>query len=220
MKISNNGLKLIKDFEGCILHAYRCPAGVWTIGYGHTEGVKPGQTISAAKADEYLRSDVEKYEKHVESFRKKYNWNQNQFDAMVSFAFNIGSINQLTANGTRTIAQISSKITAYNKAGGSVLNGLVRRREAEKKLFDTPVKSTPVKKPAKEPVKKEVKKKLKKGAKIKIKAGAVDVNTKGKYAPYVYKNVYTVHSVGVTYVVFGNGKVATGKTKKSNCIVK
>ncbi|MCI8507569.1 MAG: glycoside hydrolase family protein [Lachnospiraceae bacterium] len=135
MKTSSKGINLIKEFEGCHLKAYKCPAGVWTIGYGHTAGVKEGQVITQEKALQFLKSDLKKYEKHVESFRKKYNWNQNQFDAMVSFAFNVGSINQLTANGTRTIQQISNKILLYNKAGVVVLAGLTRRRKAEQKLF-------------------------------------------------------------------------------------
>lgn len=137
MKTSGKGISLIKEFEGCHLKAYKCPAGVWTIGYGHTAGVKEGQVITLEKALSLLKDDLKKYEKHVKSFRKKYNWNQNQFDAMVSFAFNVGSINQLTANGTRTIQQISNKILAYNKAGGIELDGLTRRRKAEQKLFLT-----------------------------------------------------------------------------------
>ena len=142
MKTSNKGINLIKEFEGCRLKAYKCPAGVWTIGYGHTSGVKEGQVITQEKALQFLKSDLKKYEKHVESFRK-YNWNQNQFDAMVSFAFNVGSINQLTANGTRTIQQISSKILAYNKATGEELAGLTRRRQAEQKLFLTSLLTVP-----------------------------------------------------------------------------
>ena len=137
MKASSKGINLIKEYEGCRLKAYKCPAGVWTIGYGHTSGVKEGQVITLEKALSLLKDDLKKHEKHVESFRKKYNWNQNQFDAMVSFAFNVGSINQLTANGTRTIQQISNKILAYNKAGGIELFGLTRRRKAEQKLFLT-----------------------------------------------------------------------------------
>lgn len=139
---SDTGIALIKKFEGCKLTAYQDSAGVWTIGYGHTSGVKSGQTITQSQADAYLKSDLASAEENVNSFNSTYNWNQNQFDALVSFAFNIGSINQLTANGTRTIATISSKITAYNKAGGKVLQGLVNRRAAEKELFDTAVKPT------------------------------------------------------------------------------
>jgi len=134
MKISQNGINLIKQFEGCRLTAYRCPAGVWTIGYGHTDGVRQGQKISAAEAEAYLRADMEKYEKKVDKY-SRYGWNQNEFDALVSFAFNVGSIDQLTAGGTRSRAVIADKMLLYNKGGGKVLAGLARRRQAERALF-------------------------------------------------------------------------------------
>ena len=139
MKTSQTGIKLIEEFEGCRLTAYQDSVGVWTIGYGHTKNVKRGQVITREQAEHYLIQDVAKAEKNVNSFDSKYHWNQNQFDALVSFAFNIGSINQLTANGTRTIAQISDKILQYNKAGGKELPGLTRRRKAERLLFIRPV---------------------------------------------------------------------------------
>lgn len=137
MRTSQNGINLIKKFEGCQLTAYKCPAGVWTIGYGHTAGVKEGQTITQAQADAYLLEDLAKFERMVEKYDSKYTWSQNQFDALVSFAYNIGSIDQLTANGTRTKEEISDKILLYNKASGQVLSGLTRRRMAEKALFTT-----------------------------------------------------------------------------------
>lgn len=136
MKVSNNGLNLIMKFEGCRLTAYQDAVGVWTIGYGHTSGVRKGQRITKEQAIEFLKQDCLKAEKNVNAYATRYNWNQNQFDALVSFAFNIGSINQLTANGKRSIAEISQKILAYNKAGGKVLKGLTDRRKAEKALFD------------------------------------------------------------------------------------
>lgn len=138
LTISNNGINLIKTFEGCRLTAYQDSAGVWTVGYGHTLGVTNGQTITQALAEAYLKADCAAAEQAVNSYNAKYNWNQNQFDALVSFTFNCGTGNlkTLTANGTRTIAEISAKITAYNKAGGKVLQGLVKRRAAEKELFD------------------------------------------------------------------------------------
>lgn len=210
MKISTTGLNLIKSFEGCRLTAYKCPAGVWTIGYGHTGNVKSGQKITQAKAESYLKSDLAKFEKHVMSYDKKYNWNQNEFDALVSFAYNIGSITQLTANGTRTKKQISEKILAYDKAAGKTLAGLIRRRQAEKALFDKPVakKSTTATKKSTT---------LKKGDRIRIKAGAKDLNTKGKYATFVYKTTYIIHSIKDKKVVFGNGSVIVGKVKVSDC---
>lgn len=138
MKTSQNGIDLIKSFEGCRLTAYRCPAGVPTIGYGHTAGVRMGQKITQQQAETYLRQDLEKYEKNVAKYEAKYHWNQNEFDAMVSFAYNLGSIDQLTADGTRSKAVIVEKILLYNKAGGKVLAGLTRRRKAERDLFLKP----------------------------------------------------------------------------------
>ena len=139
MKISNKGLELIKRFEGCRLASYKDSGGVWTIGYGHTKGVTAGQTITQAQADAFLVEDCGKAESAVNKYMSKYNFNQNQYDALVSFAFNIGNIKQLTADGTRTIAQISEKIPAYCNCAGKKLQGLVNRRAAEKELFDTPV---------------------------------------------------------------------------------
>ena len=143
MKTSSKGVSLIKSFEGCRLKAYKCPAGVWTIGYGHTAGVKSGDTITQEQADDYLRNDLAKYEKAVMNYDSIYHFNQNQFDALVSFTYNcgIGNLKNLTQSGKRTIAQISTKLPLYNKAGGVVLRGLQRRRAAEKELFDSYIKS-------------------------------------------------------------------------------
>ena len=146
MKINKKGLSIIKQFEGCHLTAYKDPVGIPTIGYGHTAGVKLGQTITQAQADAYLAQDVGTAEKAVSRYDGTYHWNKNQFSALVSFTYNCGAGNlkKLTADGTRTIKVISGKILTYNKAGGgSALPGLVRRRTAEKALFDTPVESCP-----------------------------------------------------------------------------
>lgn len=143
--LSTNGLNLIKSFEGCKLTAYKCLSTekYYTIGYGHYgSDVTAGMKITKEQAEELLLQDCKKAIKNVNSFMSKYNFNQNQFDALVSFAFNVGSINQLTASGTRTLEQISSKITAYNKTGGRVIAGLVKRRAKEKELFDTPTSTT------------------------------------------------------------------------------
>lgn len=140
MKISDKGLAIIQKYEGCRLKTYLCPAGVLTIGYGHTgSDVKSGMTITKAKALELLKKDISRFEKAVSKYDSVYHWNQNQFDALVSFAFNIGSIDQLTNNGKRSISEISSKITAYDKANGKALSGLTKRRAEEKKLFDAKV---------------------------------------------------------------------------------
>ena len=143
MIISNNGLKLIESFEGLRLKAYKVNGAnekYWTIGYGHYgPDVKEGMIITKQQAETYLKNDLSNAQKAVDKYDKIYHFNQNQYDALVSFAYNIGSIDQLTNKGTRTIKQISNNILLYNKAGGTVLSGLKRRREAEKKLFDTSV---------------------------------------------------------------------------------
>lgn len=138
MRVSQKVIDMIKEFEGLSLDAYRCAAGVWTIGYGHTAGVEPGMRISLLDAENLLRQDLDKFEKHVAKFTM-YDFSQNQFDALVSFAFNIGNINQLTNAGKRTIAQIEKHWTSYVHAGGQVMPGLVRRRKKELELFKTPV---------------------------------------------------------------------------------
>ena len=137
--VSITGLVLIKNFEGLRLSAYKCPAGVPTIGYGHTKNVKMGDVITPDIADFYLYEDVQSSVKAVNEYDKIYNFTQNEFDALVSFTFNCGkgNLNKLTGKGTRSKALIGQKILAYNKAGGKVLNGLVRRRQAEHDLYFT-----------------------------------------------------------------------------------
>lgn len=138
MKVSQKCFDLITKYEGLRLQAYKCPAGVWTIGYGHTSGVTPNMHITLAQAMSYLHKDVEKFERHVSNFTR-YNWTQNEFDALVSFAFNIGSINQLTDNGERSKSEIASKMLLYCNAGGIKLQGLRKRRKEEQQLFLTPM---------------------------------------------------------------------------------
>ena len=133
MKTSKKGIDLIKSFEGCRLTAYKCPAGVWTIGYGHTAGVKSGQIITQEQADAYLASDLEKYERYVEETGLQLK--QNQFDALVSFAYNCGNGNLKTLIRNRSLEQIAEALLLYNKANGKVLSGLTRRRKAERELF-------------------------------------------------------------------------------------
>lgn len=138
-KISQSGLELIKAFEGCRLTAYWDVNG-YSIGYGHhASDITKGMSITQEVADEFLKKDVEKFEKAVNKL--KYDFNQNQFDALVDFAYNCGAGNllKLTANNTRSLKEISHKIPAYNKANGAVLGGLVKRRAAEKQLYDTPI---------------------------------------------------------------------------------
>ena len=112
MRTSQNGINLIKQFEGCRLKAYKCAAGVPTIGYGHTAGVKMGQTITQVQAESYLKDDLMKYETKVMKYNDKYRFNQNEFDALVSFAYNIGSIDKLTAGGTRSRDRKSTRLNS------------------------------------------------------------------------------------------------------------
>lgn len=138
MKISDKGLQLLKSFEGCRLTAYWDVNG-YSIGYGHhAKDITKGMTIDQKAADAFLKKDVAKFEKAVNAL--KYDFNQNQFDALVDFAYNCGAGNllKLTANNTRSIQQIGYKIPLYCKAGGVKLMGLVKRRNAEQQLFLTP----------------------------------------------------------------------------------
>ena len=137
MKTSQRGINLIKQFEGVRLTAYKCPAGVYTIGYGHTRGVQRGMKITEEEASAFLTADLLNSEKAVERYDSVYHWNQNEFDALVSFTFNCGATNlrSLLRNGKRNRSQIAATLPLYRKAGGKVLKGLERRRAAEKALF-------------------------------------------------------------------------------------
>ena len=142
--VSKTGINLIKEFEGCRLTAYKDSVGVVTIGYGTTNADKSitgttitmGMKITQATADKWLEKSLnKKYAKLVDKYNSIYKWTQNQFDALVSFAYNIGNIDQLTVKGTRTKAQIAEKMTEYCYAEGKVNEGLLKRRQAEKTLF-------------------------------------------------------------------------------------
>lgn len=137
MVVDEKGYNLIKQFEGLRLTAYRCPAGKWTIGYGHTKGVKKGMHISEAVATHFLIEDVQRVEPTINSYDGIYHWTQNEFDALASFTFNcgIGNLKKLLKYGQRTKSQIADAILLYNKANGRVLRGLIRRRKAERELF-------------------------------------------------------------------------------------
>ena len=136
------GLELIKSFEGCRLKAYK-PVPTekhWTIGWGHYgPDVTEGMTITQAQADALLVQDCSGSVACVNN--PKYcpitaSLNQNQFDALVSFTFNCGSGGLQTLCKNRTAAEIAEKMLLYNKGGGKVLPGLVRRRKAEQELFN------------------------------------------------------------------------------------
>ena len=143
-RIGQAGLALIKQFEGCRLIAYQCSAGVWTIGYGHTVGVYKGMKITQKKAEAYLLQDVAKFEKYINNpsyvpFTAQLN--QNQFDALVSFAFNLGQGNVKKLCTGRVMNQIPSAMQQYCKAAGKTLPGLQRRRKAEAALYNKKVES-------------------------------------------------------------------------------
>jgi len=140
MKISAAGIELLKQFEGCRLTAYQDSVGVWTIGFGTTAGVKEGQTISQVKAEEYLRFDLAIFEKAVtESLKVPVN--QNQFDALVSFTYNVGvsafrSSTLLNLINEKTDKKVvAAEFSKWVKAGNQTLPGLVSRRKAESELF-------------------------------------------------------------------------------------
>lgn len=141
MKISQAGLDLIKRFEGCELEAYQDAVGIWTIGYGHTgSDVHKGLKITQAQADAILAKDVERFASGVAA-NVRVAITQSEFDALVSFAFNVG----LTAFRTSTLLKllndnsdrsvVATQFLRWNKAGDKVLEGLTKRRNAEKELF-------------------------------------------------------------------------------------
>lgn len=146
MKINDEGLNLVKSFEGFHLTAYKCPAGVWTIGYGHTgtvdgKAICEGMKITEAKAIELLKQDMKKFENAVTNAALTFEPNENQFSALVSFAFNCGAGNLKTLVKGRSAAVVAEKMLLYNKANGKVL-GLTRRRKAEMELFLKAVSKT------------------------------------------------------------------------------
>ena len=145
MKISKAGIDFIIGFEGFSAKACKCVSTekYYTIGYGHYgSDVKKDDTISKEEARKLLESDLLSFEKKVSKYDSKYDFNQNEFDALVSFAYNVGNIDQLTSKGTRTRDKIAECMLLYNKSGGRVLNGLTKRREAERKLFLTNVSTS------------------------------------------------------------------------------
>ncbi len=139
MKTSSKGIEFIKKHEGFRARAYQCPAGVWTIGYGHTRGVKSGDVIDKAQGERFLIQDVQTAEQEVNSHGLIIN--QNQFDALVSFVFNVGVGNFSRSTLLRKLkvnsndATISYEFSRWKYAGGKVLPGLVKRRKEEAELY-------------------------------------------------------------------------------------
>jgi GH24 family phage-related lysozyme (muramidase) len=147
MNIGNKGLRLIKEFEGCKLTAYICPAGIWTIGIGSTRysdgsAVKRGQTLANEEAALLLLSKtLASYEHAVNAI--KVDLTQNEFDALVSLTYNIGARNLANSTLVKMLkagdskAEIAKQFLRWDKAGGKPLAGLTRRRNAEAELFLT-----------------------------------------------------------------------------------
>ncbi|WP_442109158.1 lysozyme [Pseudomonas sp. NUPR-001] len=139
MRTSQRGLSLIKSFEGLRTLAYRDAVGVWTIGYGATRGVKPGMSVTKEQAERMLLNDVQRFEPEV-SRLVTVPLNANQWDALLSFTYNLGAANLESSTLLRKLnagdyAGAAEQFPRWNKAGGKVLPGLVRRREAERMLF-------------------------------------------------------------------------------------
>ena len=139
MKVSDEGLSLIKHFEGCELKAYRCAANVLTIGYGTTKNVTEDMEITQEEAESLLQEEMHEYEGYINDM-VKVPLEQHQFDSMVSWVFNLGSGNLFSSTLLKKLNnseydEVPEQIKRWNKAGGKVLEGLVKRREAEALLF-------------------------------------------------------------------------------------
>ena len=137
--ISSNGVVLIKSFEGFSRVACKALQSekYLTIGYGHYgKDVKPNQTITEAEAVKLLVKDLSGFVTKVNKYNRKYGFTQNECDALVSFCYNVGNIDGLTKNGTRTKAQIADKFLAYSYSGGKFIKGLYNRRVKERNLFN------------------------------------------------------------------------------------
>ena len=140
MHISEEGLCLIKKFEGCEMRAYLDAVNVPTIAYGRTKNVKLGDTCTKQQAEEWLLEEIKEYENYVED-AVKVPLNQNQFDALVSWTYNLGPSNlnsstMLKKLNAKEYEDVPAQIKRWNKAGGQVLEGLTRRRNAESLLFE------------------------------------------------------------------------------------
>ena len=145
MVISNKLKELVKEFEGCKLKAYKCPAGIWTIGYGNTQyengkAVKEGDVITLERAEQLLEIILIKFIQQVGELVKS-NINQNQKDALTDFAYNCGVGNLKTStllkkvNADSKDKTIRAEFEKWTRANGKVLNGLVKRRNAEANLY-------------------------------------------------------------------------------------
>ena len=138
MKISKKGIELIISFEGFSKNACKCvpPEKYYTIGYGHYgKDVASDATITKKDAVALLKKDLSSFEKKVDKYNQTYHFSQNEFDALVSFCYNVGNIDKLTVNGRRSKSEIADAMLRYTHSGGKELRGLVRRRTMERELF-------------------------------------------------------------------------------------
>lgn len=143
MQTSEKGKEFIKHFEGCKLEAYQCSGDVWTIGCGHTRGVEEGDKISKKQADALLCADIEMVETHVKRLIT-VDLDQSQWDAIVSWCFNLGCGNlrastMLQVINSGELDKVSKQIVRWDKVGKKAVAGLTRRRKAEADLFDNGV---------------------------------------------------------------------------------
>lgn len=139
MTTSQRGIDLIKKYEGLRLKAYKCPAGIWTCGWGHIKNVTEGMVISQQQAEEFLKDDLKYFEVKVMEL-VKISLSQNQFDALVSFCYNLGEgrlkkSTLLKKLNSGDIAGAAEQFMVWNKANGKVLSGLTTRRNEERSLF-------------------------------------------------------------------------------------
>ncbi len=140
MKISSEGISLIKNYEGCCLEAYQDSVGVWTIGYGHIKDVKEGDKINQDEAEHLLKEEMPEYEGYINDM-VEVPLDQCQFDALVCWVYNLGPTNLKESTLLRILNEgdyggVPEQIKRWNKAGGKVLAGLVKRRQAEANLFE------------------------------------------------------------------------------------
>jgi len=139
MKISEDGLELIKKFEGCETTAYQDSVGVWTIGFGHTKGVEEGQTCSIEDAESMLADEMDEYEGYINNM-VKVDLQQHEFDALVAWVYNLGPTNlgestMLKVLNGGQFDRVPEEMNRWTRAGGKILEGLVRRRQAESLMF-------------------------------------------------------------------------------------
>jgi len=139
MKISEDGLELIKKFEGCETSAYQDSVGVWTIGFGHTKGVEEGQTCSIEDAESMLADEMDEYEGYINNM-VKVDLQQHEFDSLVAWVYNLGPTNLSESTMLKVLNggqfdRVPDEMNRWTRAGGEILEGLVRRRQAESLMF-------------------------------------------------------------------------------------